>query len=408
MPENRKSVVKRASTGVTTAPILKHPPPKRGSAIIPEKHDKPKPKAPEEKAEEGPQPWAGVAAAARAARTEGVPKSASRKKQKVIPSKFGVSAFVETLCRVAFTYLATYGNDPQVSSCAYVRSVWLVVYLRCVFANLRQSLEKRAAAQGRKVEGQDKPALACFKNAFSQGHQAQSFSGIVHESLGKALQGIRAELWDTPPQPTAELLAPTIVRSGISESAGRDLALLLQHKLPARPAHGQTAKLLAVALPGDEPMARSNSKASSGSPSHRRNSSKRKTMPAPAADPVPVKPATPHDVLCVQDGFCIVCKDSRAPGQWGSPQCPGCSIVDVLPFKNHLFKKLLVHEPEQKMKTLEAKPPLRTHRHSFTPPPMGMSHSLRRPQPPSTNATPRPPSPRTKNPQSARPKLDLR
>merc|ERR1711865_1339043 len=184
-------------------PTLK-PAPKRSSVIIAEKHDKPKPKAPEEKVDEGPQPWAGVVAAARAARTEGVPKSVSRKKQKVIPSKFGVSAFVESLCRIAFTYLATYGNDPQVSSCPYVRSVWLVVYLRCVFTNLRQSLEKRTAAQGQKMGEQPKPALSCFKNAFSQGQQAQSFSGIVHESLGKALQGTATQLWDTP-QPLCAL-----------------------------------------------------------------------------------------------------------------------------------------------------------------------------------------------------------
>jgi len=413
----RKSVGKRASAVVTAVPTLK-PAPKRSSVIIAEKHDKPKPKAPEEKVDEGPQPWAGVVATARAARTEGVPKSVSRKKQKVIPSKFGVSAFVESLCRIAFTYLATYGNDPQVSSCPYVRSVWLVVYLRCVFTNLRQSLEKRTAAQGQKMGEHPKPALSCLKNAFSQGQQAQSFSGIVHESLGKALQGTATQLWDAP-QPTAELLAPTIVRPGIADSAGKDLALLLQHKLPNRPgpatlSHGQTATLALPIGGGDEPTPRASSKASSGSPGGRRNSSKRKTMPAPRADPVPVKPVTPHDVLCVVDGFCNVCKNSQAPGQWGSPQCPGCSIVDVLPFKNHLFSKLLVHEPEQKMKVLEAKPPLRTHRHSFTPPPIGTSHSLRRQQPASTNATPRTSSPHPsqsmaarRRSQSSRPNFDL-
>jgi len=59
---------------------------------------------------------------------------------------FGVGAFLEALCRVAFMHLGSYGNIVQQSSTAYARVVWLITYLRYIFDHLRTKSEEFAAS----------------------------------------------------------------------------------------------------------------------------------------------------------------------------------------------------------------------------------------------------------------------
>lgn len=60
---------------------------------------------------------------------------------------YGASAFVESLIRIAFGYLLTYGNTIQVSSSSRAKMVWLVVYLH-------QMLLSMQGSQGRRSRGE--------------------------------------------------------------------------------------------------------------------------------------------------------------------------------------------------------------------------------------------------------------
>lgn len=94
----------------------------------------------------------------------------------VAPSAFGVGAFMETLCHIAFAYLGAYGNTQQQNSGGLARTVWLLTYMRSVFVHLRRSAEKRG------------------KGAPGEG---------LHEPLRKALSHETSDLWAFPFEATA-------------------------------------------------------------------------------------------------------------------------------------------------------------------------------------------------------------
>jgi len=56
---------------------------------------------------------------------------------------FGLAAFVETICRIAFTYLLLQGNTVQLASSSRAKMVWLITYLYSYFVNLHKSRAKR-------------------------------------------------------------------------------------------------------------------------------------------------------------------------------------------------------------------------------------------------------------------------
>mmetsp|Transcript_126732 Transcript_126732/g.405172 ORF Transcript_126732/g.405172 Transcript_126732/m.405172 type:complete len:1155 (+) Transcript_126732:57-3521(+) len=92
------------------------------------------------------------------------------------PSTFGVGAFMEALCHIAFAYLGAYGNTQQQNSCGLARTVWLLTYMRSVFVHLRRSAEKRG------------------KGAPGEG---------LHEPLRKALSHETSDLWAFPLEASA-------------------------------------------------------------------------------------------------------------------------------------------------------------------------------------------------------------
>lgn len=71
---------------------------------------------------------------------------------KVIEPRFGVAAFVETLCRIALGYLIVHGNSVQTATCSRAKIVWLMAYLQAVLEHLRQSHGRRLnSSEGRRA-----------------------------------------------------------------------------------------------------------------------------------------------------------------------------------------------------------------------------------------------------------------
>jgi hypothetical protein len=364
------------SNGKCQSAQISHAVPKRVALH----RSRPKPKAPEIKKVEGPAPWADVTATARFVLEPKPP----RLKQKTAPSKFGVSAFAETLCRIAFTYLPTYGNQPQVSSFPHVRVVWLISYLRCVFAHLRKSLDKRAGAR-RLAKAEDKvasmnavvQAFAINRDAEDETPEEKALKQTVHEPLLKALRNIRLEQLERPPLPTCPVIGHTTLRSGLPETAVSD-ALVIQKRRRSMDL-GQVNLLEANNRRNSGQSDLSDGQTSRrGSAEIRKRSKKMNTQEIRAVEAaVPSSAAVPEQP-CIVDGVCKLCEGAGGPGEWGDPRCRGCSIVDVFSFKDHLFKALLVHEPPRHLKGLIAESPLRSRRHAMTPPPMGTPHALRK------------------------------
>mmetsp|Transcript_1463 Transcript_1463/g.2545 ORF Transcript_1463/g.2545 Transcript_1463/m.2545 type:complete len:1408 (+) Transcript_1463:130-4353(+) len=79
-------------------------------------------------------------------------RSASPPAKLIVPT-FGVAAFVETLCRIALTYLIVHGNNVQVATSARAKIVWLLAYLQTVLEHLRESHGRRLNSQGDSSQG---------------------------------------------------------------------------------------------------------------------------------------------------------------------------------------------------------------------------------------------------------------
>lgn len=56
---------------------------------------------------------------------------------------FGVSAFVETICRVVLTYFIVHGNAVQQASPSSAKIVWLLTYFQAALEHLRQAVDRR-------------------------------------------------------------------------------------------------------------------------------------------------------------------------------------------------------------------------------------------------------------------------
>jgi len=82
------------------------------------------------------------------------------------PPRFGLAAFVETLCRIALTYLLVHGNKVQCASAGRAKMVWLVSYLQCVVTHMRRSHDRRLQGDRRvridKVKGISKCSDSCL------------------------------------------------------------------------------------------------------------------------------------------------------------------------------------------------------------------------------------------------------
>lgn len=89
----------------------------------------------------------------------------------------------------------------------------------------------------------------------------------------------------------------------------------------------------------------------------------------------------PEDVYapCIVNGVCQLCQSRSATGLWGNPRCRGCAMVDTCPFRNHLFRPLLVDwHPELRPEAAVAVWPMKkVERVDLTPPPLGRTDMLR-------------------------------
>lgn len=296
-------------------------------------------------------PWQNVAKLAER-RPVGLEESAARR----LPAVFGVGAFVETLCRAAFTYLGSYGNAQQQGMSGHMRVTWLCAYLHCVYTHLRQALER---------------------------HKSMS-SNALHAPLLRVLQYEPSELWAMPSLPTLRLLGPTTVRAGILGK--QSTARRGQREAAALPVLTTIQEVCArdVGLPACLPAERDraplqSSHCTNGAPASGLHAGAGPTMSAPAGPsgagtPLGALPGTP----CVVHGICKLCQRRTGPCSWGNARCRGCSVVDVLRFQDHPLKPLLLDwPPDTQPQVLVAQWPLKVERAGLTPPPLGSSDKLR-------------------------------
>jgi len=209
---------------------------------------------------------------------------------------FGVGAFTEALCRVAFGFMESYGNAQQQIAGGLARAAWLMTFLRRTFSHLCKSLQKRLEPE-------------------------------VHRALRTALETIPMQLWTSPPLPEALRRGPAPVRRGL------------------RLASAPTQHRLLQALDEDAP--------------------------------------------CVADSICAQCRREVLPDLWGNVRCPGCSAVDALDLRLHLFRPLLLdRHPSLRPSMPSVQLPTALERSDLTPPPLNRSDVLRESTAPWSHGTP--------------------
>lgn len=345
-------------------------------------------------------PWTQVAILAEKIATGGEELPATR------PSLFGVGAFIETLCQVAFTYLGSYGNSMQQNSTGYMRVVWLIAYIRMVFCHLIDSFSRR----------ETEPAM--------------------HPSLLDVLKTAPPEHWSSPPYIDAPLLAPTIIRAGLKivdparkSKQQNTFVMTFRSKFKCQQSKSQeplgrtrsknvlrrvasvdsvaSGSVRSRAMSGDVASRRSPVRSRGGLPEGRKERSlslesqasagsdrgPSRELPQvheelqaggggmhkPRADPTdgsgrftdrerrrstrrrPAETSRPSTGTsqaeptlaekhlgepCIEDRYCRVCLQHAEARQWGNCRCAGCSIVDILRFEHHPLKPLLQLWPD--------------------------------------------------------------
>lgn len=276
------------------------------------------------------------------------------------PCFFGVGAFMEVLCRLAFMYLGQYGNMQQQGSSALARTVWLLVYLHSAFAHLRHSLEKRSA------EGE--PSL--------------------HAPLRKALLQ-PAELWAATFDAKAHRLPATTMRPGPLKEEKEAVLKKKSKKVLVQAPEGVDEGLKAVLFTsrlrrrGQSSLKR-RSEASRGPeelPAAPVELEEVQQQPQPQQLQQPGPAVLPPDEAypqCVVDGLCQVCGSTGGVPLWGNISCWGCSVVDLINFRTHPIRPLLLDvHPALKPVAPSAAIPPKLERTELTPPPLGRNDVLR-------------------------------
>jgi len=322
------------------------------------------------------------------------------------PYIFGPGAFAEVLCKIAFTYLGSYGNLQQQATSGFGRVVWLMTFLRSSFVHLRTSLQKRQQEGGER-------------------------EGEKFGRLQMALEPIPSDLWLSPPDPTLELLPETTFRAALAVQSNQRKASKPPEASNRRSVRGigdaivsanrvgrrsrMTSKTRAESLKEDDgevvrsgsrmlskasslerpeaeasvaddkptlmpdglavevtdseghraskrssskgsaapPELKSSSKGSGGlleSPANKRTSALRsvegkRQSSAGDADSRQDEHHNqdgPEQEQCVKNGICQLCKSRGGSGEWGNARCRGCSVVDIRAFRLHLLRPLLL------------------------------------------------------------------
>lgn len=340
------------------------------------------------------QPWRQVVSLA----------TSSSSKRKSFPCSFGVGAFVECLCRAVFVYLGSYGNILQQGTGGYTRVLWLLTYLHYVFKHYRRALVKRSDEE------------------------------VAFGPLLMALTRIPDDLWVRPPLPDLPFLGRTLMRTTFA-SQGADLRLdsprsdpkldpIRKRTRAARGSgplkkNGRMEELPGIlpALPDERPESptrarkgalhvnparqaslrlkivqgvkisksvSSSSESSGGedlATGARRSVVRCSNSSLPAArldarsSPVvraPEQAVHKSDDPCVADGVCGLCGCAAGPSLWGNAECRGCSVVDVLPFDEHILRPLLRDWPGgARPEPFATEPVVLLERAAFTPPDVG-------------------------------------
>jgi len=311
----------------------------------------------------------------------------NRVKHRSVPAKFGVNAFIETLCRGAFTYMESYGNTQQRCAGGYARITWLLTYLHCNVMHLHQSMNRRL-----------------------QGNLAME----VHHSLRQLLESINAEIWNDCPFVDVPLLSPTIYKGGLVQAKttmctsgsseqkteqvhvvkrkrrktrGTRKFSLLSEKTNDLQAESETPPLMR----GDSVDERNEREGSSPSPNGIEEPAQKQSGSA-AANEIAVsriqsqidaargeeKKDVPIGSLCISNGVCLLCGYRSRGREWGNPKCLGCAIVDIMAFEHHPLQRLLCSKPSGIQMIFQVgMEPFHTERSDLTPPPLRSTESLR-------------------------------
>eukprot|EP00931_Biecheleriopsis_adriatica_P030562 TRINITY_DN18010_c0_g1_i2.p1 TRINITY_DN18010_c0_g1~~TRINITY_DN18010_c0_g1_i2.p1 ORF type:complete len:1065 (-),score=205.05 TRINITY_DN18010_c0_g1_i2:23-3217(-) len=330
------------------------------------------------------------------------------------PTRFGVAAFMETVCKVAFSHLAFHGNALQRSSSSYYKISWLIAHLRHMLVHMHQSQKQRADAGQDLVQGpvasvlkklppswwDDVPPLkttlkvrgTVLQPVPGQGNKKVPTRRARQQQFVPKLQPgfkntIKAQSsWNVKRRRSVEQ-AKAQGQLQMQALKSRLSIMAVSHGTPVPVAAASSSedededdRNQGTAKPqgGKEPPGKSVSEISEEEPQGTG------MLHLPLEDLFPIEAGFP----AIVDGECQLCgrqvhkafrrdisdiSDSstlsdggldsdgefKDPGMGtrGNPSCRGCSLVDCIKFKDHPFARLLLRrEPAKKTLPLEAKP----------------------------------------------------
>ncbi|CAK0880317.1 unnamed protein product [Prorocentrum cordatum] len=290
-------------------------------------------------------------------------------------ARFGARALAEALCRIAFTWLGSYGNSRQQRMGGYARVLWLLAFVREAAAQLRQSLRRRSET----LRGPLERALALTEEALWGVPPAEEQLPLLPPTtVGEVLlrpeqrraRGRGGQAPATSPENSEQEAAAEGSREPKLRSA-RPRAGRRRNSVPSLPRGGVAAGGAAaapLACPGvsavrsqslERPCS-SDTDASPRSPAVKKRSSlfpvgkpleSCEIPDAPRLDALADALAQeeeedlPPDSECIASGACRLCRrecGGDPHGAWGNPRCRGCSLVDRLHLADHALRPLLL------------------------------------------------------------------
>eukprot|EP00927_Polykrikos_kofoidii_P038899 TRINITY_DN33347_c0_g1_i2.p1 TRINITY_DN33347_c0_g1~~TRINITY_DN33347_c0_g1_i2.p1 ORF type:complete len:628 (-),score=102.24 TRINITY_DN33347_c0_g1_i2:12-1646(-) len=268
---------------------------------------------------------------------------------------FGVSAFMEIMCKIAFVHLGFYGNSVQQSSSAYARLVWLITYLCSVSDHLTRGLRRlEAGANTRQLETDKiRPSWLRAVTAIQPETTSHDQEGSDAASSGNTLRA-RHTLIHPHLGVGNKSIARRKIQSDLEGSKRKVLTKTLTKTLRLKI---QVARLLHVrSEPEGDAVEDGASDSSSDADLH-----DEAPLPLQSSVDLELMKKVPKafskastrvgdEMLqeddagqpCIRDGRCAICDRLEAASVWGYPRCRGCSIVDAMPLASHPFRRLLV------------------------------------------------------------------
>jgi hypothetical protein len=280
---------------------------------------------------------------------------------------FGVSAFMEAIFKVSFTYLAFYGNTTQANCCSFAKAVWVVTYIHCMYDHFQQSRTRHSAEAEENQRNSSKqtprgslgsdrsqrgslgskgkrgsksfPAEIVAPNPFAPKTEEleNNVNKGMEQNLKKVLDKVDPQLFTVLPRAEFEFMFPNLEPKPGPGVENDELKNSLKKGL-------EEASLRAK---GQRRRRRTDAGADEGA----------SELASPSAGDLDGK-RPPYEECAVVHGACQVCGNALLTNDWGNPSCHGCSAVDSIGLHAMPLRKFLQlpgEEEENTKKEVEKK-----------------------------------------------------